>query len=150
GQGRRARHRRTHGVAVVLDHIDHRELPQLRHVEALVDLALVGRAVAEIGEADEIIAAVAVGEGKPRPERDLGADDAMAAVEILLHAEHVHGATLALGIAAAAAGEFGHHAVGFHAAGQHVAVVAVPGYDLVALLQGHLHADHDRLLADIE
>src|SRR6185503_6394693 len=150
GQGRGARHRRAHGVTVVLDHVDHRELPQLRHVEALVDLALVGRAVAEIGDADEIIAAVTVGEGEPRPERDLGADDAMAAVEVLLHAEHVHGAALALGIAAAASGEFGHHAVGFHPAGEHVAMVAVPGYDLIALLQGHLHADHDGFLADIE
>ena len=29
-------------------------------------------------------------------------------------------------------------------------VVAVSGYDLIALLQGHLHADHDGFLADIE
>ena len=49
-----------------------------------------------------------------------------------------------------ASGQFGHHALGFHAAGQHVAVVAVSGYDLIALLQGHLHADHDGFLADIE
>jgi hypothetical protein len=34
--------------------------------------------------------------------------------------------------------------------GQHVAVVAIGGDDLVALLQRHLHADHHRLLADIE
>ena len=31
-----------------------------------------------------------------------------------------------------------------------MAVVAVSGYDLIALLQGHLHADHDGFLADIE
>ena len=49
-----------------------------------------------------------------------------------------------------ASGQFGHHALGFHAAGQHVPVVAVSGYDLIALLQGHLHADHDGFLADIE
>ena len=29
-------------------------------------------------------------------------------------------------------------------------VVAVSRYSLVALLQGHLHADDDRFLADIE
>jgi hypothetical protein len=74
----------------------------------------------------------------------------VAAEEILLLAEHVHGAALALGIAAMASGQFGHHALGFHAAGQHVPVVAVSGYDLIALLEGHLHADHDRFLADIE
>ena len=47
--------RRAHGVAVVLDHVDGRQLPQLRHVEALVDLALVGGAVAEIGQADIVV-----------------------------------------------------------------------------------------------
>src|SRR6185436_56355 len=150
GQGRGARHRRAHGVTVVLDHVDHGELPQLRHVEALVDLALVGSAVAEIGDADEIIAAIAVGEGQTRSERDLGTDDAVTTIEILFHAEHVHGAALALGIAAPASGELGHHAVGFHATCQHVAVVTVSGYDLIALLQGHLHADHDGFLADVE
>ena len=31
-----------------------------------------------------------------------------------------------------------------------MAVVAIAGDDLVALLQGHLHADHDGFLADIE
>jgi hypothetical protein len=74
----------------------------------------------------------------------------VAAVEILLLAEHVHGAALALGIAAAASGQFSHHAVGIHPASQHVAVVAVSGYDLVALLQGHLHPDDDGFLADVE
>ena len=34
--------------------------------------------------------------------------------------------------------------------GQHVPVIAVTGYDLIALLQRHLHADDDGLLADIE
>ena len=29
-------------------------------------------------------------------------------------------------------------------------VVAVSGYDLIALLQGHLHPDHDGFLPDIE
>src|SRR5437870_7370430 len=32
----------SHRIAVVLDDVDHRQLPQLGHVEALVDLALVG------------------------------------------------------------------------------------------------------------
>jgi hypothetical protein len=70
--------------------------------------------------------------------------------ETLLHGKHVHGAALALGIAAAAPGQFGHHALGVHAAGQHVAMIAVPGDDLVALLQGHLHAHDDGFLPDIE
>jgi hypothetical protein len=49
-----------------------------------------------------------------------------------------------------AAGQFGHHALGLHSRGQHMPVVAVPGYDLIALFEGHLHADHDGFLADIQ
>ena len=150
GQCGGARHRGTHGVAVVLDDIDHGQLPQLGHVEAFIDLALVGGAVAEIGKTDIVVAAIAVGEGQTGAERHLRADDAVAAVEILGLAEHVHRAALALGIAAAAAGQLGHHALGFHAGREHVPVIAVTGYDLIAFLQRHLHAHHHGLLADIE
>ena len=150
GGRRGAGHRGSHAVLVVLDDVDHRQLPQLRHVEALVDLALVGGAVAEIGERDVVVAAISVGEGEPGAERDLGADDAVPAEETLLDRKHVHGAALALGIAPAAAGQLRHDALGVHAAGEHVAVVAIAGDDLVAGLDRHLHADHHRLLADIE
>ena len=49
-----------------------------------------------------------------------------------------------------AAGQFRHDTLGFHAAGDHVAVVAVTGDDLVARLLRHLHADNDGFLADVE
>jgi hypothetical protein len=62
----------------------------------------------------------------------------------------VHRAALAAGIAAAPSGELGHDAVGAHAAGQHVAVVAIAGDELVTLHHRHLHADDDRFLADVE
>src|SRR3954449_7734294 len=74
----------------------------------------------------------------------------MAAKEVLLLAEHVHGAALPLGIAAVASGQFGHDSLGIHSAGQHVSVVAVSSYDLIALFQGHLHANDDGFLTDIE
>ncbi len=77
--------------------------------------------------------AVTVGEGETGAERYLRADDTVAAVKALLAAEHVHRAALALGVAAAPAGQFGHHAARFHAAGQHVAVIAVTGDDLIAV-----------------
>src|SRR5262249_53152782 len=41
-------------------------------------------------------------------------------------------------------------AVGVHAGGKHMTVIAIAGDDLIALLEGHLHADHHRLLADVE
>ena len=76
--------RGAHGVLVVLDDVDHRQLPQLGHVEAFIDLALVGGAVAEIGQAHAVIAAIFVGEGQTGAQRHLGADNAVAAVEFLL------------------------------------------------------------------
>ncbi|MNL46388.1 hypothetical protein D3C87_1690950 [compost metagenome] len=62
----------------------------------------------------------------------------------------MHRAALPLGKAAATTGEFGHDAAGAHAAGQHVTVVTIGGDDLVAFFQGHLHADNDSFLADVE
>ena len=135
GLRRGAADRGAHGVSVVLDHVDDRQLPELRHVEALVDLALVGGAVAEIGQADVAVAAVLVGEGEAGAERHLRADDAVAAVEMLLLGEHVHRAALALRQAAAASGQLGHDALRVHAAGEHVAVVAVSGDHLIAVAE---------------
>ncbi len=95
GLGGRALDAGAHGVLVVLDHIDHRQGPEFGHVEAFIDLALVGRAVAEIDEGHLAVAAIAIGHGQARAEADLGADDAVAAEEILVRGEHVHGAALA-------------------------------------------------------
>ena len=148
--GRGAGNCGPHGVTVVLNHINHRQLPELRHVEALIDLTLVGRAVAEIGDGDIFVAAVVIGEGQAGSERNLRADDPVATVEALLHAEHMHGAAFALGISVRASGEFGHHALRIHAGCEHMAVVAIAGDDLVALLERHLHADDYGFLADIE
>src|SRR6478672_4623652 len=100
---RRTRDRRPHRIAIILDHVDRGQLPQLRHVEAFVDLALIGGAVAEICDADVAVAAVVVGESKTGTERHLRAHNSVPAVETFLHAEHVHGAALAFGIAVRAA-----------------------------------------------
>src|SRR5262245_64030380 len=74
----------------------------------------------------------------------------MPTVETLLHAEHVHGATFAFGIAVRAPGEFGHNPFGVHAGCNHVTMVAIAGNDLVAGLEHHLHADDNGFLADIK
>jgi hypothetical protein len=47
--------------------IDDRELPQLGHVEAFVDLALVRRAIAEIGQATPPSSLVLVAKARPVP-----------------------------------------------------------------------------------
>ena len=140
----------AHAVAVVLNDVDHRQLPQLGHVEGFVDLALVDGAVAAIGVTDATVVLVLVGEGETGAERDLGADDAVAAEEVLFAAEHVHGAALALGIAAPAAGQFRHHPFRIHVAGEHMAVIAIRGNHRVVAAGRRHHADDDRFLADIQ
>src|SRR5258706_8316112 len=74
----------------------------------------------------------------------------MAAIKALFRAEHVHRAALALGIAVSAPRQLGHHALRIHAAGKHVPVIAIGGYDLVLRPDIRLHADDDGFLADIE
>ena len=120
-------------------------------LKALVDLALVGRAVAEIGEAHAAVAAIFVLEREAGAERHLRADDAVAAVEAMLDAEHVHRSALALGNAGVAAGQLGHDHLGVDAVGEHVAMVAIAGDDAV-LADRHrrLQPDRDRFLADVE
>ncbi len=149
-RGGGALHAGAHAVFVVLDHVDHRQLHQRGEVEALERLALVRRALAEIRDGDTVVAAIPVAERKSGADADLCADDAVAAEEVLLLAEHVHRAALAARIAAGASGQLRHHAARVHAGRQHVAVVAVRGDHLVAVRQRHLHADDDGLLADIE
>src|SRR3546814_19552793 len=87
-------------VLVVLDDVDDRQLPQCRHVEALVDLALVDRAVAEIGQRHPVGVAAPVGEGEAGADRHLRADDAVADETVLLSAEPVHRAAPALRVSA--------------------------------------------------
>src|SRR6201999_1019651 len=99
GGGGGARQRRAHGVLVVLDDVDHGQAPELRHVEALVDLALVGGAVTEIGQRYVVVAAILVSEGESGADRHHGADNPGPAVELLLLGEHVHGAAFAVRIA---------------------------------------------------
>src|SRR5262249_6719669 len=76
--------------------------------------------------------------------------DAVTAVEFLLQREHVHRTALAFGIATATSGEFRHHAFRVHAAGKHVAVIAITGDHLITIAHGELHAHHDGFLTDIE
>ncbi len=149
-RGRGAIDRGAHAVFVVLDDVEDGELHQRGEVEALIDLALVGGALAEIGGADAAVVAVVVGEGEAGADAHLGADDAVPAEEVLFAREHVHRAALAVRVAVAPAGEFGHHPLGVHADGEHMAVVAIAGDDLIALLKRKLHAGDHRLLADIE
>jgi hypothetical protein len=91
-------------VFVVFDDVDDGQLPQRRHIEALVNLTLVNGTVTEVADIDLAILGVFMSEGQTGTDRNLRADDAMAAEELLLAAEHVHRSALALGITPAPAG----------------------------------------------
>src|SRR3546814_12108307 len=149
--GAGAVHAGAHRILVVLEHEDDRQLPQLGHVEGLVDLALIGWAVAEISASDPPVPGVFVLERQPRAYRHLRPDDAVPAVEPVLHREHVHRAALAARNAGGAAGEFGHDDLGVDAIGQHMAVVAITSDDAVlADRERRLQTHSDRFLTDVE
>ncbi len=76
-----------------------------------------------------------MGECDPGSQRKIGTDNAVATIEILLFREHVHRTALASGVSALATGQFGHHAIGVHPTGQHVAMVAVGGDDGILLVE---------------
>ena len=136
--------------AVILDHIDDGQAPARRHVETFRHLALIGRAVAEKGDADPPVATIGVGEGQSGPERHLRADNAVAAIKTIVRREHMHGPAFSARKTAATAGHFGHYRLRIGAAGQQMTVLAIGGDELVAFAGRQPHADDDRLLADIE
>src|SRR5689334_24183481 len=101
---------RPHAVLVVLDHVHGWQFHECGEVEAFEHLPLVRRAFAEIRDSDAVIAAIPVAECKPCPKAYLRADDAMSAKEVLLFAEHVHRATLAVRVASRPPSQLRHDA----------------------------------------
>src|SRR5690606_29647521 len=67
----------AHGVVIILDDIDDRELPESGQVECFVKRALVDGSVAEIAEAAGLLIEIFKGEGDPGAEGSLSSDDAM-------------------------------------------------------------------------
>ena len=53
-------HRSTHRIAVVFNDVDNRQVPERGHIETFIDLALVGRTITEIGQADVSVVVVIV------------------------------------------------------------------------------------------
>jgi hypothetical protein len=140
----------AHRVAVVLDDEDDGQRHERREVVGLVHGALVDGTVAHEGEGGALEALVFEGVGEAGAERDLAADDAVAAPEIARRVEVVHRAALALGAAGVFAVVLRHHLVHAHADGERVAVVAVGGDDVVVLAHDGHAADGDGFLPDVE
>ena len=140
----------AHAVEVVFAEEYDGEFPDGGEVHGLVELALVDGAVAEEAEHYLIVAAVLDGEGDAGGDAQLTADDGVAAHEVELRAEQMHGPALALAAAGGLAHQFGHHFVAAHASGQGLAMVAVVGDDVIIVAQGVDGADGDGFLAVID
>ncbi len=121
------------------------EVPELGHVEGLKDLALVGGTVTVENDGGVLVLVVLVGKRQASTDRDLGANDTVAAVEAL--GEHVHGATLAVGDALTAAQKLADDGADGAATHQGEAVAAVGSDDVVLLGESVLNAGGDGLLA---
>ncbi len=93
---------------------------------------------------------VFVGKCQPDTQRNLSANNAVATVKILLAGEHMHGATLTVGIPGRTARKLCHHATGGHASHQHLPVVSVRCNQLIAIFQAHLDTNHHSFLPDIQ
>jgi hypothetical protein len=148
GLGGVALERGAHAELVVGDHEDHGQPPQRGEIERLAERALVGRAVAEHADGHLVAAEVVRGEAHARGERQVPADDPVAAHEAPLEVEHVHRAAAAVRDPVLAPEQLGHHAVGIGAPRQRVPVRAI-GRDQVVLVAHRAHGADDRgLLAD--
>jgi hypothetical protein len=148
GHGRMPLQGRAHAVLVVRDHEDHGQLPQRGEVHRLAERPLVRRAVAELAERDVLGPQVVGRQAHAGGDRQVAADDPVAAHEAVGQVEHVHGPATALRAAVDAAEQLGHDRVRVRPAGQRVAVRAV-GRDEVVVVAHRAHRPEDRrLLAD--
>ena len=133
--------RSSHAVMVVLDDIDDGEFPVSSHVGRFVDLTLVGRAVSVKSVADIRLVLVLQGEGDSRAEGNLGADDSVTSVEVVLPVVVVHGASLTLGGTSGSAHHFGDDSVGSVTSGQVSAVLSVSSDDAILLGNSSFHSN---------
>jgi hypothetical protein len=141
---------RAHGVAVVFADEEHGQVPQLRQVQRLVELAFRHRAVAEETGRDTVLAGHLVGQRKPTGQRQAAAHDGIAAVELRRGIEQVHRPAAPAGTALRLAVHLGHDGGHRDTAHQRLAVFAIGCDDPVAIGQDRDDPGRDRLLPVIE
>ncbi len=130
--------------------IDHRQPPQTSHVERFVERAAVDRCFAEEAETDLIAAAILDREADSRRDRDVGADDAVAAQEVVFPTEEVHRAALAVRAACCLAEQLGHDGTRRDAAGDRLRVVAIGRDHVIIVAQHGDRARAGRFLPDVQ
>ena len=140
--------RRREAPVVVLDHEHHRQLPDRREVQRLVEVALARRAVAGERGGDAVLPAQLRGEGEAVGHRQHRPEVADHADDALLERAEVEGAIAALREAALAAEQLPKQLRQVEVAAGEDAEVAVHRQHVVAGLEGRHDAGRDRLLAD--
>ena len=129
---------------------DDGEFPDGGEVHGFVELAFVDGPVTEEAQDHLVIAAVLNGKGDAGRYAELSTDNGVAAHEVQLGAEQVHGAALALAAAGDLAHQLRHNFVAGHATGESLAVVPVMGHDVVVGAQGVDGSDGDGFLAVVD
>ena len=133
---------------VVLDEIDDGELPDGRHIDALMEAALVGCAVAEERNGHRAVVANFGRQRRASGQRNAAADDAVRAEQAALDLRDVHGAAAAVAEAALLAVELRERVLQIVAL--HDAVAAVAGRDIVGGLEGHVGAHDGAFFAEAD
>src|SRR5688500_12966883 len=87
----------AHGVAIVFDDVDHREIPKGGQVEGFVEATLIDGAIAKVAKGGAFETAILETVGQAEAERGLTSDNAVATPVILVGREVMHGPALALG-----------------------------------------------------
>ena len=137
-------------VAVVLAHEEHRQLLQRGEVEALVEDALVDRAVAEHREHHARLAPQLHRDRVADGVRDRRADDRRGAEDAGRDVDHVHRAALPARAASRLAVELREHRAQVAALGEVERVRAIRAEDGVVPAQRLADAHRDRFLPDRE
>ena len=140
--------RRGLGPVVVLEHEDGGDLPELRHVQRLVERADVRRAVAEESESDTRLAAHLECKRCAGDLRQPAADHRVRTEVAALDVVEVHRAAVSVRAPFLLAVQLGHQLVGMRALRERVPMGAVGRRDHIAVLERAAHADGARLLAD--
>jgi hypothetical protein len=151
GRRRHRRHvtnRRVFHVEIVLTDEHHRQLPDGREVQRLVEGADVRRAIAEEADRDVLVALVLRAPGSAAGDRQMRADDGVGAHHAMFGGGEVHRAALAAHQAVVALHQFAEHFFDRDAARQCVRMTSICAERQVTLLHRASKTRRDGFLAE--
>lgn len=142
--------RSAHTVVVVLAHVDHGQFPETGHVGSLKELALIGSTITIESAGEILLTLVFKSESQAGADWQLGTDNTVAAVVVLLSVVVMHGATFALAGASVLGHHLGNDAVCSVTSSQSLAMVSVSSDEAVFFAHSGLHAFSNSFLTVIQ